>query len=180
MKRRFLFFGAGALISIIFLSIDSENRMQKVFYENVDYVNPDKRIITQLFRSDSIVYFNEIGESSLGKFYDGAWVNYELTDKNSYPKFYVLENIVENENQRVSVNFYDREEVKIIIDTGKGVKDGTIDARNDNITEIINFEQGIEISSRSYKSYFLLIVIFLVIMIPVGLLVRKLIKKISL
>ena len=42
--------------------------------------------------------------------------------------------------------------------------------------EIINFEQGIEISSRSYKSYFSLIGIFLVIMIPVGLLVRRLIK----
>jgi hypothetical protein len=155
MGRRLLFFGFGALISILFLNFGPENRMQKVFYDYVDYYNPDKRVITQLSDVDSIVYFNMIGESSLNKFYDGAWVNHELTDENSYPQFFVLENIVENKNQRVSINFYDR----------------------DKKIEIINFEQGIEISSRSYITYYALTGIFFLIMIPVSLLVRKLIRK---
>jgi len=176
MKRRLLLFGAGALIGFIFLSIGSEGRMKKVFYDYVDYFNPEKRVIAQLSDADSIVYLNAIGKSSLDKFYDGAWVNHELTDKNSYPQFFVLENIIENKNQRVSINFYDREEAKITIDTGNGVKHVKEELKRYSKAEVINFEQGIEISSRSYKSYFSLIGIFLVIMIPVGLLVRKLIK----
>ena len=90
MLRRLKFFGAGALISIIFLSMGPEHRIKKVFYDYVDYFNPEKRVIFQLSSADSTIYLNEIEELSLIKFYEGAWVNHELTDKNSYPKFFVL------------------------------------------------------------------------------------------
>ena len=167
MLRRLKFFGVGALISIIFLSMGPENRMKKVFYDYVDYFNPEKRVVSQLSSADSTVYFNEIGESSLNKFYDGAWVNHELTNKDSYPQFFVIENIVENKNVRVSINFYDRERRE----------DSIGELKIFTKSEIVLVEEGIEISSRSYKSYFLLITMFLVIMIPVSLLVRKLIRK---
>ena len=52
MRRRLLFFGFGALISIIFLSMGPENRLKTTFYAYIDYFNMDKRVITHL-RSDS-------------------------------------------------------------------------------------------------------------------------------
>ena len=66
-----------------------------------------------------------------------------------------------------SINFYDREKRK----------DSIGELKIFTKSEIVLVEEGIEISSRSYKSYFLLITMFLVIMIPVSLLVRKLIRK---
>ena len=118
MLRRLKFFGMGALISIIFLSMGPENRMKKVFYDYIDYFNPEKRVVDQLLLSDSIICKPaDISEVKL--ILEGAWVNHELTNKDSYPQFFVIENIVENENQRVSINFYDREERKDSLGTLK-------------------------------------------------------------
>ena len=58
MLRRLMFFGAGALISIIFLSLGPENRLKSTFYSYVDYFNPEKRVVDQLLLSDSIIYIN--------------------------------------------------------------------------------------------------------------------------
>ena len=44
-------------------------------------------------------------------------------------------------------------------------------------SEIISLEKGVELSKRSYKSYFSLIGMFLLIMIPVYLLTRRMIRK---
>ena len=48
MFRRFKFFAAGALISILLLSMGPENRLQDTFYAYVDYFNPEKRVVSQL------------------------------------------------------------------------------------------------------------------------------------
>jgi len=49
MKRRLLFFGFGALISIFFLSMGPENRLKDTFYAYMDYFDMDKRVITHLY-----------------------------------------------------------------------------------------------------------------------------------
>ena len=169
MLRRLKFFGAGALISILFLSMGPENRMKDTFYAYIDYFNPEKRVVDQLLISDSIIY-NDVSSVEIENILEGAWVNHDLTNKSSYPQFFVIENIIDDKNKRVSINFYNREERK---DSGGVLKRYTK-------SEIISVEEISQISSRSYKSYFSLIGIFLVIMIPVSLLVRKLIRKRSL
>ena len=169
MLRRLKFFGAGALISILFLSMGPENRMKDTFYAYIDYFNPEKRVVEQLLISDSIIY-NGVSLFEIENILEGAWVNHVLTNKSSYPQFFVIENIIEDKNKRVSINFYDREERK----------DSVGDLKRYTKSEIISVEEISQISSRSYKSYFSLIGIFLVIMIPVSLLVRKLIRKRSL
>ena len=169
MLRRLKFFGAGALISILFLSMGPENRMKDTFYAYIDYFNPEKRVVEQLLISDSIIY-NGVSLFEIENILEGAWVNHDLTNKSSYPQFFVIENIIDEKNRRVSINFYDREERK----------DSVGDLKRYTKSEIISLEEISQISSRSYKSYFSLIGIFLVIMIPVSLLVRKLIRKRSL
>ena len=169
MLRRLKFFGAGALISILFLSMGPENRMKDTFYAYIDYFNPEKRVVEQLLISDSIIY-NDVSSVEIENILEGAWVNHDLTNKSSYPQFFVIENIIDEKNRRVSINFYDREERK----------DSVGDLKRYTKSEIISVEEISQISSRSYKSYFSLIGIFLVIMIPVSLLVRKLIRKRSL
>ena len=169
MLRRLKFFGAGALISILFLSMGPENRMKDTFYAYIDYFNPEKRVVDQLLISDSIIY-NDVSSFEIENILVGAWVNHDLTNKSSYPQFFVIENIIDEKNRRVSINFYDREERK----------DSVGDLKRYTKSEIISVEEISQISSRSYKSYFSLIGIFLVIMIPVSLLVRKLIRKRSL
>ena len=169
MLRRLKFFGAGALISILFLSMGPENRMKDTFYAYIDYFNPEKRVVEQLLISDSIIY-NGVSLFEIENILEGAWVNHDLTNKSSYPQFFVIENIIDEKNRRVSINFYDREERK----------DSVGDLKKYTKSEIISVEEISQISSRSYKSYFSLIGIFLVIMIPVSLLVRKLIRKRSL
>ena len=70
MLRRLKFFGIGFLISIVFLSLGPENRLKKVLLENINYFNPEKRVINQLkshefiFVLDSAkIHKNQITES---------------------------------------------------------------------------------------------------------------------
>jgi hypothetical protein len=49
MRRRLLFFGFGALISIFFLSMGPENRLKDTFFAYVDYFNMHKRVISHLY-----------------------------------------------------------------------------------------------------------------------------------
>ena len=167
MLRRLKFFAAGALISILVLSMGPENRLKDTFYSYIDYFNPEKRVISQLSISDSIVGVPEISEEKLQNIYNGAWVNHDLSDKDSYPQKFVLDNFIEGENVRLMVQFYDREERK----------DSVGDIKTYTKSEIISFEKGVELSKRSYKSYYSLIGMFLLIMVPVSLLTRRLIRK---
>jgi len=165
MLRRLKFFAFGALISVIFLSIGPENRMKNTFYAYVDYFNPDKRVTGQLLLADSIIYTNNTS-NEIEDFMEGSWVNHELIDKKSYPKVFVLE---KNDNEvpsRLKVDFYNKEERKI---------DGELKRYNKSV--FYEIETNVTISERSFKSYYSLIGIFLLVMIPVSLLVRKLIRK---
>jgi hypothetical protein len=165
MLRRLKFFAFGALISVIFLSIGPENRMKNTFYAYVDYFNPDKRVTSQLLLADSIIYINNTS-NEIEDFMEGSWVNHELIDKKSYPKVFVLE---KNDNEvpsRLKVDFYNKEERKI---------DGELKRYNKSV--FYEIETNVTISERSFKSYYSLIGIFLLVMIPVSLLVRKLIRK---
>ena len=167
MLRRLKFFAAGALISILVLSLGPDNRLKETIYAYVDYFNPEKRVISQLSISDSIIVFPEISEEDLYTIYKGAWVHHDLSDKDSYPQKFVLDNVVEGENVRLMVQFYDREEKK----------DSVGELKRYTKSEIISLEKGLELSKRSYKSYYSLIGMFLLIMVPVSLLVRRLIRK---
>ena len=165
MLRRLKFFGVGALISIIFLSLGPENRLKSTFYSYVDYFNPEKRVVGQLLLSDSIIYINN-DSSEIANFLEGSWVNHELTNKENYPQIFVLDNLVEEITSRLTVHFYHKEEYK---------DEGEMKRYSKSVFQKI--ETGITLSKRSYKSYYSLIGIFFLVMIPVSLLVRKLIRK---
>jgi len=166
MTRRLLFFGFGALISIsaLFL-LDNNNRMKQTLYAYVDYFNPEKRVVGQLLLSDSIIYTNN-ESSEIANFLEGSWINHELTSKENYPQIFVLDNLVEEIPSRLTVHFYHKEKHKAEQEMKRYSK-----------AIFQEIETGITLSKRSYKSYYSLIGIFFLIMIPVSLLVRKLIKK---
>ena len=112
MIRRLTFFGVGAIISILFLSLGPQNRLKNTFFAYIDYFNPDKRVITQLLSADSTIYF-EKDQEFIRNFCNGAWINHDLSDKDSYPQYFVLDNILTgkefgntNENIRVHFNFF--------------------------------------------------------------------------
>ena len=167
MLRRLKFFVIGSLISIIFLTMGPENRLKDTFNAYVDYFNPDKRVISQFIISDSILIFPKISQQELQSIYQGSWVNNSLSDKDSYPQKFVLDNLVDDENLRIVVKFFDSEEKK---DSSGVLKRYTK-------SEIISLEKGVELSKRSYVSYYTLLGIFLLIMVPVSVLTRSLVKK---
>ncbi len=169
MTRRLLFFGCGSLISIsaLYFLDDDNNRMKQTLYAYIDYFNPEKRVVNQLLLSDSIIYTNN-DSSEIADFLEGSWVNHELTNKEKYPQIFVLDNLVKEIPSRLKVRFYNKEERK---------SEGERKRYSKAVFQEI--ETGITLSKRSYKSYYSLIGIFFLIMIPVSLLVRKLIKKSS-
>ncbi|HIG31994.1 MAG TPA: hypothetical protein EYQ09_00925 [Flavobacteriales bacterium] len=168
MGRRLLFFGFGALISISFLSLGPENRLKSTFYEYVNYYNPEKRVVSQLLQKEHDIIYTNNDSSEIANFLEGSWVNHELTNKESYPQIFVLDNLVKEIPSRLKVRFYNKEERK---------SEGERKRYSKAVFQEI--ETGITLSKRSYKSYYSLIGIFFLIMIPVSLLVRKLIKKSS-
>ena len=167
MGRRLLFFGFGALISIsaLYFLDDDSNRMKQTLYAYIDYFNPEKRVVNQLLLSDSIIYTNN-DSSEIADFLEGSWVNHELTNKENYPQIFVLDNLVKEIPSRLKVYFYHKEERKA---------EGEMKRYSKSFFQEV--EIGTTLSKRSYKSYYSLIGIFFLIMIPVSLLVRKLIRK---
>ena len=166
MGRRLLFFGFGALISISFLSLGPENRLKSTFYEYGNYYNPEKRVVSQLLQKEHDIIYTNNDSSEIANFLEGSWVNHELTNKESYPQIFVLDNLVKGIPSRLKVRFYNKEERK---------SEGERKRYSKAVFQEI--ETGITLSKRSYKSYYSLIGIFFLIMIPVSLLVRKLIRK---
>ena len=167
MVRRFLFFGIGVLISVIFLSMGPENRLKTIFHEYINWGDSDKWVVNHLLKPDDLIFSdnltdklieNEIDTAYLLRVLDGGWVNRDKNKKIENAKYYVIDNIVGKNELSVHFSFYE-EENKVIIE---------------------DFDLNNGLSKKSYFSYFVILVIFLVIMIPVGLLVRKLIRQISL
>ena len=117
MGRRFLFFGIGALISIIFLSLGPENRLKKIFYDYIDYFSLDKRVIYHLENDSTtfstkaecqLVYYSLSKEDLLEVLEDGE-VNFEKsqTEKKPY-QYYVVENTINEMELSVTFEFCDK------------------------------------------------------------------------
>ena len=117
MGRRFLFFGIGALISIIFLSLGPENRLKKTFYDYIDYFDMDKRVIYHLHNDSTtfstkaecqLVYYS-LSKEDLLEVLEGGEVNFEKsqTEKNPY-QYYVVENTIKEMELSVTFEFCDK------------------------------------------------------------------------
>jgi len=172
MLRRLKFFGAGALIGMI--AILSNDRLKSNFLEYVDWGDSNTWVINDLkfefndtLNTDGIIYSDiiinkllkeNIQSSYLLKVLEGGWVNKEKCKLDSLPKLFVIDNKV-NEDE-LSVHFYFNEKTHTVI--------------------VDDFHLNKGISEKSYFSYLAILIIFLVIMFPVVMLLRKMIKKRSL
>jgi len=110
--------------------------------------------------------FSTFKKTEINEFYEGAWVNHQMTNKDEYPQVFVLDNSVNQIKKRLTLCFYNKEENRV---------DGEL--KRYTRVDVKNFEEVETLSKRSYKSYLQLLGIFLLIMIPASLLVRKLIRK---
>jgi hypothetical protein len=136
MKRRLLFFGFGALISIFFLSMGPENRLKDTFYAYMNYFDMDKRVITHLYPNTTdtdgniieietdfttlaecqLVYYNMTKEDVLTVLEDGE-VNFDLSDEGGEPcQYYVIENIVKGLDLAVTFElcYHNDKSVKVV------------------------------------------------------------------
>ncbi len=114
MARRLLYFGFGALISIIFLSMGPENRLKDTFYAYMDYFDIDQRVITHLEHDSTtfttqaecqLVYYNITKDDLLLVLEDGN-VNFDLSDKDGEPcQYYVVENTVNTNDLAVKFEY---------------------------------------------------------------------------
>ena len=136
MRRRLLFFGFGALISIFFLSMGPENRLKKTFYAYLDYFDMNKRVISHLYPNTTddegnvllidyefstqaecqLVYYNLTKEDLLSVLEDGE-VNFELSDEDGEPcQYFVIENSVKGSALSVTFElcYYNDKSVKVM------------------------------------------------------------------
>jgi len=136
MRRRLLFFGFGALISVFFLSMGPENRLKKTFYAYLDYFDMNQRVITHLYPNTTdekgnlilidpefstqaecqLVYYNLTKEDLLSVLEDGE-VNFELSDEDGEPcQYYVIENSVKGNALSVTFElcYYNDKSVKVM------------------------------------------------------------------
>jgi hypothetical protein len=136
MKRRLLFFGFGALISIFFLSMGPENRLKDTFYAYMNYFDMNKRVITHLYPNTTdndgnvisiatdfstqaecqLVYYNITKEDVLTVLEDGE-VNFDLSDEGGDPcQYYVIENSVKGFDLAVTFElcYYNDKSVKVM------------------------------------------------------------------
>ena len=133
MGRRFLFFGIGALISIIFLSLGPENRLKITFYDYIDYFSLDKRVIYHLENDSTtfstkaecqLVYYSLSKEDLLEVLEDGE-VNFEKSQTEKRPcQYYVVENMINEMELSVTFEFCDKANtVKVMGFTDKTEKE---------------------------------------------------------
>jgi len=136
MRRRLLFFGFGALISISFLSMGPENRLKKTFYAYLDYFDMNQRVISHLYPNTiddegnlllidpefstqaecQLVYYNLTKKDLLSVLEDGE-VNFELSDEDGEPcQYFVIENSIKGNALSVTFElcYYNDKSVKVI------------------------------------------------------------------
>ena len=129
MGRRFLFFGIGALISIIFLSLGPENRLKITFYDYIDYFSLDKRVIYHLENDSTtfstkaecqLVYYS-LSKEDLLEVLEGGQVNFEKSQTEKKPcQYYVVENTINEMELSVTFEFCDKvNTVKVMSFTDK-------------------------------------------------------------
>ena len=136
MRRRLLFFGFGALISVFFLSMGPENRLKKTFYAYLDYFDMDKRVISHLYPNTTddegnvllidpefsmqaecqLVYYNLTKKDLLSVLEDGE-VNFELSDEDGEPcQYFVIEKLIKGNALSVTFElcYYNDKSVKVM------------------------------------------------------------------
>ena len=136
MRRRLLFFGFGALISIFFLSMGPENRLKKTFYSYLDYFDMNQRVISHLYPNTiddegnlllidpefstqaecQLVYYNLTKKDLLSVLEDGE-VNFELSDEDGEPcQYFVIENLIKGNALSVTFElcYYNDKSVKVM------------------------------------------------------------------
>jgi hypothetical protein len=125
MRRRFLFFGIGAFISIFFLSMGPENRLKTTLYAYLDYFNMDKRVITHLVNQNTkfsniaecqLVYYNISKADVLLVLQDGE-VDFDLSNPKGEPcQQYVVNNSVNDFALRVNFElcYYNNKSVEVL------------------------------------------------------------------
>ena len=136
MRRRFLFFGFGAFISVFFLSMGPENRLKKTFYDYMDYFDMNKRVISHLYPNTTdnegnllliepqfsklaecqLVYYNLTKKDLLSVLEDGE-VNFELSDEDGEPcQYFVIDNLVKGNALSVTFElcYYNDKSVKVM------------------------------------------------------------------
>ena len=136
MRRRFLFFGFGALISVFFLSMGPENRLKKTFYAYLDYFDMNQRVISHLYPNTTddegnlllidpefstqaecqLVYYNLTKKDLLSVLEDGE-VNFELSDEDGEPcQYFVIENSIKGNALSVTFElcYYNDKSVKVM------------------------------------------------------------------
>ena len=136
MRRRLLFFGFGALISIFFLSMGPENRLKKTFYAYLDYFDMNQRVISHLYPNTTddegnlllidpefstqaecqLVYYNLTKKDLLSVLEDGE-VNFELSDEDGEPcQYFVIENSIKGNALSVTFElcYYNDKSVKVM------------------------------------------------------------------
>ena len=129
MGRRFLFFGIGALISIILLSLGPENRLKKIFYDYIDNFSLDKRVIYHLENDSTtfstkaecqLVYYS-LSKEDLLEVLEGGEVNFEKSQTEKKPcQYYVVENTINEMELSVTFEFCDKvNTVKVMSFTAK-------------------------------------------------------------
>jgi hypothetical protein len=136
MRRRLMFFGFGALISIFLLSMGPENRLKKTFYAYLDYFDMNQRVITHLYPNTTdnegnlllidpefskqaecqLVYYDLTKKDLLSVLEDGK-VNFELSDEDAKPcQYYLIENSVKGNPLSVTFElcYYNDKSVKVM------------------------------------------------------------------
>jgi hypothetical protein len=145
MRRRLLFFGFGALISIFFLSMGPENRLKKTFYAYLDYFDMNQRVISHLYPNTTdeqgnlllidpefstqaecqLVYYNLSKENLLSVLENGE-VNFELSDEDGEPcQYFVIENSVKGNALSVTFElcYYNDKSVRVMKFTSNNEKE---------------------------------------------------------
>tara|TARA_B110000459_G_scaffold73629_1_gene82826 strand:- start:85 stop:534 length:450 start_codon:yes stop_codon:yes gene_type:complete len=136
MRRRFLFFGFGTLISIFFLSMGPENRLKNTFFAYLDYFDMDKRVISHLYPNTTddegnvllidpeftakaecqLVYYNLTKKDLLSVLEDGK-VNFELSEEDGEPcQYFVIEKLIKGNALSVTFElcYYNDKSVKVM------------------------------------------------------------------
>ena len=169
MLRRLKLFGFGALIGMI--AIFNNDRMKSNFFEYVDWGDSNSWVINDIefefndtLNTDGIIYSDiiknkllkeNINTDYLLKVLDGGWVDNSKCRKDTIPKLFVIDNKIKQDE--LSVHFYFDEKKHIVI--------------------VHDFYLNKGISEKSYYSYFAILIIFLIIMIPTFFLLKRMRKE---
>tara|TARA_B100000963_G_C22640451_1_gene680093 strand:- start:16171 stop:16995 length:825 start_codon:yes stop_codon:yes gene_type:complete len=151
MTRRLSLFGLGALLSLIFLAfLSPENKLKNTFFAYLNYFDSDKRIVGQLLLSKEFNYLVS-DEEDISLFLDNCWVNHDLSDKDSYPQKFVLENVMPKRLEAsvyYCVNTSISKEVLLFIDTNSYILNFS-----QNVSEYSNSEK-IKVFNNKLKNHF--------------------------